>query len=48
MGRFHVDIEDHAGSLMRANSMASKQMKSFTSIIGGAFLKQVLGGIHNT
>jgi len=38
-----VKAANHAGSLMRANSMASKLMKSYSSMIGKEFLKKVLG-----
>jgi len=38
-----VKEANHAGSLMRANSAASKLMKAFSLLIGKPFLAQVLG-----
>jgi len=37
-----VEEANYAGSLMRANSMASKLMKSYSTMIGKPFLRQVL------
>lgn len=38
-----VKIANHSGSLMRANSIASKLMKAYCGLVGRPFLKQIFG-----
>ncbi len=38
-----VKLANHAGSLMRANSIASKLMKAYCGLIGRPLLRQMFG-----